>query len=108
MAITAAQVKQLRELTGAGIMECKKALTKTEGDIDAAVEELRKAGAAKAEKKANRIAAEGLCYVSQKNEKEAAVSLTQPLRPRQPISRASSQTSGRRTMPRPSRTRSST
>lgn len=73
MAITAAQVKQLRELTGAGIMECKKALTKTEGDIDAAVEELRKAGAAKAEKKANRIAAEGLCYVSQKNEKEAAV-----------------------------------
>ncbi len=73
MAITAAQVKQLRELTGAGIMECKKALTKTNGDIDAAVEELRKAGAAKAEKKANRIAAEGLCYVSQKNEKEAAV-----------------------------------
>ena len=57
MAITAAQVKQLRELTGAGIMECKKALTKTNGDIDAAVEELRKAGAAKAEKKANRIAA---------------------------------------------------
>lgn len=73
MAITAAQVKQLREMTGAGIMDCKKALTETNGDYDAAIEVLRKAGAAKAEKKQSRIAAEGLCYVSQKNEHKAAV-----------------------------------
>lgn len=73
MAITAAQVKELREMTGAGIMECKKALTETNGDLDKAVEVLRKAGAAKAEKKSSRIAAEGLCYVSQKEDHEAAM-----------------------------------
>ena len=73
MAITAAQVKELREMTGAGIMECKKALTETDGNIEEAVELLRKAGAAKAEKKANRIAAEGLCYVAQKEDGKAAV-----------------------------------
>lgn len=73
MAITAAQVKELREMTGAGIMECKKALTETNGNIDEAVELLRKAGAAKAEKKANRIAAEGLCYVAQNEDNKAAV-----------------------------------
>lgn len=61
MAITAAMVKELREMTGAGMMECKKALTETDGDMDAAVEVLRKSGAAKAEKKASRIAAEGIC-----------------------------------------------
>ena len=60
MAITAQQVKQLREITGAGMMECKKALTETDGDIDAAVELMRKSGQAKAAKKAGRIAAEGV------------------------------------------------
>ncbi len=57
MAITAAMVKELRESTGAGMMECKKALTETNGDMDAAVEYLRKNGIMKAEKKASRIAA---------------------------------------------------
>ena len=61
MAISASMVKELREMTGAGMMECKKALTETDGDMDAAVEVLRKSGAAKAEKKASRIAAEGIC-----------------------------------------------
>ena len=59
MAITAALVKELRERTGAGMMECKKMLTETGGDIEAAIEELRKRGAAQADKKAGRIAAEG-------------------------------------------------
>lgn len=59
MQITAALVKELRERTGAGMMECKKALTETDGDIDAAIEAMRKAGTAKAAKKAGRIAAEG-------------------------------------------------
>ena len=63
MAITAAMVKELREMTGAGMMDCKKALGETNGDMDAAVEFLRKNGQAKAEKKAGRIAAEGLCRV---------------------------------------------
>lgn len=73
MAITAAMVKELRELTGAGMMDCKKALGETDGDMDAAVEYLRKNGQAKAEKKAGRIAAEGLCKVAVKDEKTAAV-----------------------------------
>ena len=59
MAITAALVKELRERTGAGMMECKKILTETDGDIELAIEELRKRGAAQADKKAGRIAAEG-------------------------------------------------
>lgn len=63
MAITAAMVKELREMTGAGMMDCKKALNETNGNMDEAVEFLRKNGQAKAEKKANRIAAEGLCAV---------------------------------------------
>ncbi len=63
MAITAGMVKELRDLTGAGMMDCKKALAETNGDMDAAVEYLRKNGQAKAEKKASRIAAEGLCSV---------------------------------------------
>ena len=63
MAITAAMVKELRELTGAGMMDCKKALNETNGDMDAAVDFLRKNGQAKAEKKAGRIAAEGLSKV---------------------------------------------
>lgn len=61
MAITAAQVKELREMTGAGMMDCKKALTATDGDMDKAIEFLREKGLATAQKKASRIAAEGLC-----------------------------------------------
>jgi len=59
MAITASLVKELRERTGAGMMECKKALVETDGDIDAAIEAMRKSGQAKAAKKAGRIAADG-------------------------------------------------
>ena len=57
MAITASMVKELREMTGAGMMDCKKALNETNGDMDAAIEFLRKNGQAKAEKNAGRIAA---------------------------------------------------
>ena len=64
MAITAAMVKELREITGAGMMDCKKALGETDGDMDAAVEVLRKSGAAKAVKKQSRIAAEGITRVA--------------------------------------------
>jgi len=63
MAITAQLVKELRELTGAGMMDCKKALTETDGNIDAAIDWLREKGISKAAKKASRIAAEGLCNV---------------------------------------------
>ena len=63
-AITAAMVKELRESTGAGMMECKKALTEADGDMEAAVDVLRKSGAAKVEKKAGRIAAEGITRVA--------------------------------------------
>ncbi len=59
MAVTAAMVKELRERTGAGMMECKKALVETDGDMEAAVEHLRKSGLAQADKKAGRVAAEG-------------------------------------------------
>lgn len=71
--ITAAMVKELREMTGAGMMDCKKALGETNGDMDAAVEFLRKSGAAKAEKKASRIAAEGICRVAMLENKKAVV-----------------------------------
>ena len=64
MAITAAQVKELREMTGAGMMDCKKALGATDGDLDKAVEWLRENGLAKAAKKASRIAAEGMVAVN--------------------------------------------
>lgn len=64
MAITAGMVKELREMTGAGMMDCKKALTETNGDMDAAVVVLRKSGAAKMEKKQSRIAAEGIARVA--------------------------------------------
>ena len=63
MTITADAVKQLRERTGAGMMECKKALVETNGDLDAAAENMRKSGLAKADKKASRIAAEGVVVV---------------------------------------------
>ena len=66
MAISAQLVKQLRERTGAGMMDCKKALTETDGDIDAAVDYLREKGIAKAAKKADSIAAEGTTYVASK------------------------------------------
>ena len=65
VAITATLVKELRERTGSGMMECKKALQETEGDIEAAVEAMRKAGQAKADKKASRVAAEGLIVIRQ-------------------------------------------
>ncbi len=73
MAIIAAMVKELREMTGAGMMDCKKALNETNGNMDEAVEYLRKNGQAKAEKKAGRIAAEGLCRVLTEGDKTAAV-----------------------------------
>ena len=73
MAITAAMVKELREMTGAGMMDCKKALTETNGNMEEAVEFLRKNGQAKAEKKAGRIAAEGICRIANENGKAAVV-----------------------------------
>ncbi len=63
MSITASMVKDLRERTGAGMMECKKALVDANGDIDVAIEAMRKSGAAKADKKAGRTAAEGLIVI---------------------------------------------
>lgn len=65
MAITAAQVKELRERTGAGMMDCKKALTETDGDMELAIENMRKSGQAKAAKKAGNIAAEGTILVKE-------------------------------------------
>ena len=67
--ITASLVKELRERTGAGMMDCKKALTQTDGDIEAAIDYLRENGIAKAAKKADRIAAEGLAYIEVKGNK---------------------------------------
>ena len=60
MAVTAQLVKELRERTGAGMMECKKALVECDGNMDAAIEQFRKSGLAKADKKASRVAAEGI------------------------------------------------
>ena len=71
--ITASLVKELRERTGAGMMECKKALTENNGDIDAAAEALRKSGAAKADKKADRVAAEGRLGLAQDGGKAVLV-----------------------------------
>ncbi len=75
MAISASMVKELREKTGAGMMDCKKALTNTDGDMDKAVEWLRENGLAKAEKKAGRIAAEGIVKtnISEDGKKAAIV-----------------------------------
>lgn len=73
MAITAAQVKELREMTGAGMMDAKKALTETDGDMEAAVDWLRTKGLAKAAKKAGRTAAEGLVAVAVEGGKGVAV-----------------------------------
>lgn len=74
MSITAAMVKELRQRTGSGMMECKKALTTADGDMDLAIANMRKAGLAKADKKANRIAAEGRIAIAQSDDtKNAAV-----------------------------------
>ena len=73
MAITAETVKQLRERTGAGMMECKRALTETNGDLDAAAELMRKAGLAKADKKAARVAAEGILVIERGADGRSAV-----------------------------------
>ncbi|MDD2981086.1 MAG: translation elongation factor Ts, partial [Hespellia sp.] len=73
MAVTAKMVKELREMSGAGMMDCKKALTETDGDMDKAVEYLRENGIMKAAKKADRIAAEGLCKVLVSDDDKKAV-----------------------------------
>jgi len=73
MAITAALVKELRERTGSGMMECKKALVASNGDIDAAIEAMRKSGLAKADKKSDRIAAEGVIAIETSADGKSAV-----------------------------------
>ena len=73
MAISAAEVKKLRDITGAGMMECKKALTEADGDIDAAIELLRKRGIAKAEKKADRASTEGTVAIAVSDDRKNAV-----------------------------------
>ncbi len=73
MAITASLVKELRERTGVGMMECKKALVETNGDIDAAIELLRKTGAAKADKKSGRVAAEGVIQIKSSDDNKKVV-----------------------------------
>lgn len=73
MAITAGMVKELREMTGAGMMDCKKALTSTDGDMDKAIEFLREKGLATAQKKASRVAAEGLCKTLVSEDEKSAV-----------------------------------
>ncbi|MGO2039764.1 MAG: translation elongation factor Ts [Staphylococcus equorum] len=75
MAISAKLVKELREKTGAGMMDCKKALTETDGDIDKAIDYLRENGIAKAAKKSDRIAAEGLVHVEEKGNEAAIVEI---------------------------------
>ena len=67
MAVTAALVKELRDRTGAGMMDCKKALNETDGDIELAIENMRKSGAAKAAKKAGNVAAEGAIIIKEEN-----------------------------------------
>jgi elongation factor Ts len=73
MSITASMVKELRERTGAGMMECKKALVEADGDLDAAAEILRKSGQAKADKKASRVAADGRIVIAQEGGKAVIV-----------------------------------
>ena len=75
MAITAAMVKELREQSGAGMMDCKKALTATNGDMEKAIDYLRENGQMKAMKKADRIAAEGLCYAIVSEDEKTAVAV---------------------------------
>jgi len=73
MSVTASMVKELRERTGAGMMECKKALVESNGDLDAAAEALRKSGQAKADKKAGRVAADGRVVINQDGGKAVIV-----------------------------------
>jgi elongation factor Ts len=73
MAITASLVKELRERTGSGMMECKKALVEADGDIDAAIENMRKSGQAKAAKKAGRTAADGLIVIQMTDDNKKGV-----------------------------------
>ena len=73
MAVTAAMVKELREMTGAGVMACKNALVETDGNFDSAIELLRKKGEATAVKKAGRIAAEGTVLAIVEEDKNAAI-----------------------------------
>ena len=73
MAITASMVKDLRTATGAGMMDCKKALSETDGDMDAAIEFLRKKGMAGADKKAGRVAAEGIIAIAVSDDKKSAI-----------------------------------
>ncbi len=72
MAITTAMIKELRERTGAGMMDCKKALVVSDGDIDLAIENMRKSGAAKADKKSGRIAAEGKVVIAMSDDAKSA------------------------------------
>jgi len=72
MQITAAMVKELRERTGSGMMECKRALQDVDGDMETAIENMRKSGLAKADKKAGRIAAEGLVVIATSDDKKEA------------------------------------
>ena len=73
MSITAAMVKELREITGAGMMECKKALVETDGNIEVAIENMRKSGAAKAAKKSGRVAADGIVKIAATADNKTAV-----------------------------------
>ncbi len=73
MAVTASMVKELRERTGAGMMECKKALVETNGDMDSAIEHLRMSGLAQADKKASRVAAEGQIILASSDDNDEAV-----------------------------------
>ena len=75
MRISASQVKELRERTGAGMMECKKALVATDGDMDAAIEQLRKSGLAKADKKSDRVAAEGAVVMAESGDQAVLVEI---------------------------------
>ena len=72
MAVTASMVKELREMTGAGMMDCKKALVECDGDMDKAVDYLKEKGLAKAAKKAGRVAAEGLVKIAFSDDRKTA------------------------------------
>lgn len=75
MAVTAQQVKELRERSGAGMMECKKALVECDGDLEAAIEQLRKSGLAKADKKSGRVAAEGIITIAEDDQQAVLVEI---------------------------------
>src|SRR6476620_9020482 len=81
MSVTAETVRQLRERTGAGMLECKKALVETKGDLDAAAELMRKQGLAKADKKATRVAAEGVIAIARSSDAQAVAECALTSRP---------------------------